>query len=149
MNRLSLSAKGDCLLPDACKKLLDWHLSLYRLISCEVEFTASILLCRRMSTGNSSGRRFYCLNNGVSEVRSAGRPTYVTGEFAAVAVDLVDRITDFQCRIVLAEMAQHQQSGSQHGGRIRDIFSGNVRRGTMDSFEDGALVTEIRAGDET
>ncbi len=89
--------------------------------------------------------RFHCLNDGVGKFRGAGGAAYVPGQFAAVAVDLVDGVADLQRGIVLAEMAQHQQGRSQHRRGVGDILSGDVGRGTMDGFKDGALVAEIRA----
>src|SRR5258708_20522804 len=91
---------------------------------------------------------FHRLNNRVSEVRGAGGGADMPGKFGAGAVDLVNGVGDLQgCRVV-AEMAQHEQSGAQHGGGIGDILSRYIRCGTVDSFKDGALVAEIRAGDE-
>src|SRR5208282_3537999 len=52
--------------------------------------------------------RFHGLNNRVGEFRGAGGAAYVPGEFAAVAVDLVDGVADLPGRVGLAEMAQHK-----------------------------------------
>src|ERR1700687_1073953 len=88
------------------------------------------------------------LNNRVSEFRGAGGAANISSEFAAVAIDLVNRVADFQGRLVLAEMAQHEQGGSQHGGGSGDVFSAYVGCGPMHGFKDGALVAEIRSGNE-
>src|ERR1700691_3869547 len=100
-----------------------------------------------------AGRRgllgFDRLNNRVGEFRGAGGAAYVAGEFAAVSVNLVDGVANFQGCVVLAEMAQHQQSGSQYGGGIGDVLSGDVGSGTMYGFKNGTLVAEIRSRDQT
>src|SRR5260370_18222760 len=89
--------------------------------------------------------RFHRLNNRVGEFRGAGGAAHVAGQFAAVAVDLVDGVADLEGGVVLAKMAQHQQRRSQNCGGISDIPSGDVRCGAVHRFKDGALVAEIRA----
>jgi hypothetical protein len=93
--------------------------------------------------------RFHRLNNPVGEFRGAGGAAYVPREFAAVAVDLVNRVADLHRSLIFTKVTQHEQGRSQHGSGIGDIFPGDVGRGAVDGFEDGALVAEIRAGDET
>src|ERR1035437_7602787 len=102
----------------------------------------------RLCTHCCGSLRFHRLNNGVGEFRGAGSAAHVAGQLAAVAVDLVDGVADLQGGVVLAEMAQHQQRRSQNSGRVGDISSGNVGCGTVHRFKDGALVAEIRAGNE-
>src|SRR5260370_10254417 len=92
--------------------------------------------------------RFHRLNYRVGEFRGGGGAADVARKFAAVAVDLVNRVADLQSRLVLAKMAQHEQCGSQDGGGIGDVFPGNVGCGPVYGFKDGALVAEIRAGDK-
>src|ERR1019366_1356571 len=82
------------------------------------------------------------------ELRGARGAAHVARQFAAVAVNLVDGVADLEGGVVLAEMAQHQQRGSQNSGGIRDISSGDVGCGTVHRFKDGALMAEIRAGDQ-
>ena len=92
--------------------------------------------------------RFHSLNDRVSEFRCAGLAADIPCKFATVAINLIDGIAYLQSGVMLAEMAQHQQGGSQHCGGIGDISSGDVGCGTMDSFKNGALMAEIRSGDE-
>src|SRR2546430_3233816 len=46
-------------------------------------------------------------------------------------------------------MAQHQQGGTDYCCGVGDVFSGDVRRRAMYSLEDGAVVANIRAGNES
>src|SRR5208283_5354733 len=90
--------------------------------------------------------RFQGLNNCVRELRCSRGAPDIPRQLAAVAIDLVDGVADLPGGVGLADMAQHEQRGSQHGRGIGYILSGNVGCGTMDSLKDGALMAEIRAG---
>src|SRR5208283_1559869 len=98
---------------------------------CPIRFSKRIsladdwLLCRatpsqarklaslRVSLLRCGTLQFDRLNNRVGEFRGAGDAADIPGEFAAVSVDLVDGVADLQGGIVLAQMAQHEQSGAQ------------------------------------
>src|SRR5207253_3888650 len=47
------------------------------------------------------------------------------------------------------QMSQHQQGGTDYCCGVGDVFSGDVRRRAMYSLEDGAVVANIRAGNES
>ena len=66
-------------------------------------------LCLRWRLRRHGFWRLYGLNIGVGKLRRTRASPNVPGQFAAVAIDLVESIADLQCRVVLAEMAQHEQ----------------------------------------
>src|SRR5580658_10769046 len=69
-------------------------------------------LPRRISLSDDrlhAALRFYSLDDGVGEFRGSGGAAYIAREFAAVAVDVVDGVADLQSRVVLTQMAQHEQ----------------------------------------
>lgn len=46
-------------------------------------------------------------------------------------------------------MTQHHDGGEKKGGGVSEALAGDIRGGTVDGFEDGALVTNVAGGGKT
>src|ERR1700687_788144 len=116
-------------LPEPCEMIVAGHSCIHRLILREVESGRTpetrqpASLRERWLLRRSVTLRFHRLNNRFGEFRGAGGATHISSKFAAVAVNLINRVADLQGCLVFPEMPQHEQRGSQHGGGIGDILS--------------------------
>src|SRR5690242_16254244 len=93
---------------------------------------------------NRGGLHFF--DDGVSEFGGAGLAADVAGKFFAMAVDALEGVTDLVGGFVLAEVAQHEQAGADDGSGVGDVLAGDVGRGPVDGFKNGAVVAEVGAG---
>src|SRR5271165_6041117 len=84
-------------------------------------------------------------DHGVGEFAGAGGPADVARQMFLLGINLLDCSTDVVGGVLLAEVTKHQDAGAQHGGWVGDVLTGDVGRGAVHGFENGALVSVIRA----
>src|SRR6185437_11906677 len=77
--------------------------------------------------------------------RAAGA-AHVAGEALALGVDGFEGLLDFVGSRFLVQVAEHEDGRLQQGRGIGDVFTRDVGRRSVDGFEDGAVVAEIRSG---
>lgn len=78
--------------------------------------------------GGLSGLRFFhFFDHRVGELRRPRFAADIFRERLRMAIYLFQRISNLQRCVELAQMTQHQQSGSQQCGWVRKILSRNVR----------------------
>src|SRR5579875_244841 len=96
---------------------------------------------RRLGRGNG----VQSFDHGIGKFRGPGGAADVAGEVLPFAVDFLNRQANVVGGVLLAEVAQHENARAQHRRGIGEIFTGDVGRGAVYSFEDGALVTKVRS----
>jgi len=60
-----------------------------------------------------------------------------------VGQSVEDGFLDLVRVVIESHMLQHHHATQQQGGRIRESLAGNIRGGTVDGLEDGALVADV------
>ena len=65
-----------------------------------------------------------------------------------IAVNLHQRGFDLFPGRALSQVIQHKQGAHEQGSRIGKAFSGDVWRSAVDSFKHGAVVADVRAGND-
>lgn len=93
--------------------------------------------------------RLQLLNNGCSVFVSLGLATQVASQGLALREGVEDGLLNASSVLSKTHMSQHHDGAEQEGGRVSQSLAGNIGSGTMDSFEDGALVTDVARGSET
>src|SRR2546427_651221 len=97
---------------------------------------------------SSEGRR-----DGVAQGGGACPPADVRGEGPAGRQDLGDGRLDPVARggrgrilVAIAEPAEHQRGGEDHGRRVRDALAGDVGRGPVRGLEERPPVADVAGG---
>lgn len=78
-----------------------------------------------------------------------GLAAKITSEHLALSKGIEDSLLNSVCVLVEAHVAQHHDGAEQQGGGVGQGFSGNVRRGSVNGLEDGALIADVAGGSET
>lgn len=78
-----------------------------------------------------------------------GLAAEITSQGLALGEGVEDGLLDLVGLGVESHVAQHHDGAEEEGGRVGEGLAGNVGSGTVDSLEDGALVTNVTRGRET
>ena len=78
-----------------------------------------------------------------------GLTTKVTSEVLALGQGVKGSLLDGSSVFVETHVLQHHDTAQQQGGRVGEALALDVGGGTVDSLEDGALVTNVTGGGET
>lgn len=89
------------------------------------------------------------LNDGSGELVSLGLAAQVTGQGLALGHGVKNGLLDATSVLVEAHVPQHHDGAEQEGSGVGKTFSSNIGSRTVDSLEDGALVTNVAGGSET
>jgi hypothetical protein len=78
-----------------------------------------------------------------------GLSTQVTGQVLALGQGIENGLLDTLSLIVQAHMSQHHDGREKEGSWVGKSLASNIRSGTVDSLEDGALVTNVTGWGKT
>ena len=78
-----------------------------------------------------------------------GLAAQVSSEDLSFGQSVEDGLLDAVGVVVQAHVTQHHDGREKEGSGVGKALSSNIRGGTVDSFEDGALVTNVARGSET
>src|SRR5580700_8762005 len=85
-------------------------------------------------------------DDGVGELFGGGFAAEVAGKVLAFAADLPEGLLDAAGGGAFADVVEHEDGAHEESGGIGDTFSGDVRGGAVNGFEDGAFVADVSAG---
>lgn len=89
------------------------------------------------------------LDDGVGVLGSLGLAAKITSEGLALGEGVEDGLLDTGGLLGETHVAQHHDGAKKESGRVGKTLAGNIGGGTVDSLEDGALVTNVTRGGET
>lgn len=93
--------------------------------------------------------RLQLLNNGTGVLVSLGLAAQVTSQGLALGKSVEDGLLNASGVLVEAHVSQHHDGAEQQGSGVGKSLAGNIGSGTVDSLEDGALITDVARGSET
>src|SRR5688572_20682923 len=84
-----------------------------------------------------------------TELLGRGAAALVRRQHRTVGVDAADSIVEAACFVGETEVLEHHHGGEDRRGWVDDVATGDVRRGTVDRFEVGVVLTVAAGGGET
>lgn len=89
------------------------------------------------------------LDNGLGVLVGLGLAAQVAGESLALGKSVEDGLLNLVGVLVEAHVTEHHDGRKEQGSRVGESLALDIRGGTVDGLEDGALVTNVAGGGKT
>jgi hypothetical protein len=127
------------------------HSELPPLYICSLSTTQSHFTRFSWATETSSGR-LTCLqplDDGVGVLSGVGLATKVTSDGLTLSKDAEDGVLDLAGVLGETHVLKHHDGRKQESSGVGEVLAGNIGGRTVDSLEDGALVTNVAGRGQT